>query len=461
METIEIVKGIDQFTDEELELIVKKREEEKKMKKIVWAHVGERGSVPLSNENFNIFVKHYDIKLRYNEMEKKTQIDLPPYVNDQFHIDTSFNSKITWMKGEATAHKLNNNNLLEFIHKEAAKDAYHPVRDWIESAEWDGVNRLQQYYNSVVCEGDNPIKEALMYKWALSLIAALYHNDFTSEGVLTFVGKQGKGKTSWALMMIPREFWGSWNKTGMILDLQSKDSIIEAISYWLVELGELDATFKKSDITALKAFITAKHDTVRPPYAAAANKYERRTVFYATCNDPHFLRDEENRRFWVLSVNEFVWPEWDPQQFWAQMKVAYDQIAPLMQSQNINDPNREYGWYLSEEEKRILGELQEEHKAPDPIEEMLNDRLVELSKITLGEWQSTTNILMICGITHPNKKECDLASKWLKSNGYQRDRQKRYLVERRGTDLMDQNSDKVKVVDAKVLRDNRLFVKNR
>ena len=43
-----------------------------------------------------------------------------------------------------------------------------------------------------------------------------------------------------------------------ILDkMREKDSVMQCVRNWIVELGELDATFRKSDIASLKSFITS------------------------------------------------------------------------------------------------------------------------------------------------------------------------------------------------------------
>ena len=48
------------------------------------------------------------------------------------------------------------------------------------------------------------------------------------------------------------------------LDTGNKDSQITAICHWIVEIGELDSSFRK-DIARLKGFITSDRDKVRKP----------------------------------------------------------------------------------------------------------------------------------------------------------------------------------------------------
>jgi putative DNA primase/helicase len=93
-------------------------------------------------------------------------------------------------------------------------------------------------------------------------------------------------------------------KDGVTLNLHSKDDIMQATSKALVELGELAATFSKSDNDDIKAFLSNKHDEFREPYDRRSEIYKRRTVFCATVNDSIFLRDTTgSRRFFVIKIN--------------------------------------------------------------------------------------------------------------------------------------------------------------
>ena len=72
----------------------------------------------------------------------------------------------------------------------------------------------------------------------------------------------------------------------------------------IVELGELDATFRKSDIASLKSFITSDRDVLRRPYARLESEFVRRTVFLHRLTQSSFLHDPTgNRRFGQSSAN--------------------------------------------------------------------------------------------------------------------------------------------------------------
>jgi putative DNA primase/helicase len=261
------------------------------------------------------------------------------------------------------------------------------------------------------------MKEVMMRKWALSLMGALYHPNFSCEGVLTFSGEQGKGKTIWIENLIPKEYHNEWNKDAVVIDTKNKDSISKALRYWITELGEVDATFKRSDIEALKGFITEKVDVIRNPYERKSNTYARRTVFYATVNDEEFLRDAQNRRFWVLGIKGFNHGTIDVAQFWAQIRAIYMTIKDKISSGADRDKHQEWGWFMSPNERLQMAPLQERYKTIDPIEEIL-ERYLEVAGE--GEFLSCTEILQQCSFGTPGRQHTNIASKYLKKKGYER-----------------------------------------
>ena len=417
--------------DESMEYIEKMKAELeaiKQQQRLPFIHVKSNGTPRGTIENFHILLNHYNITIRYNEMTKEPEIEIP---GDRSHADVSANSKIAHLISLANMHGFPKGDVLDMVIKVAGDNAYHPVRNWIDQQAWDGQDRLQEFVDTVVLKTENPIKAVIMRKWALSAVAALYHPNFSCEGVLTFTGNQGVGKTSWAFGLLPRERSGEWIKDGVTLDMGNKDTAIKALGFWITELGELDATFKKSDIEALKAFITEKIDMIRTPYSRVANKYGRRTVFYASVNELEFLKDSENRRFWVLEVERFQFPQFDVAQFWAQIKQEYLAIRGLITTLEDCTRNNEWGWFLSPSERQQLADSQQRFKTVNTIDELLSNRVLEFanSRVQHKKKMNITAILQDCGIMMPNQQQMNQAGKWLRTAGYQPDRSKHYEVD--------------------------------
>jgi hypothetical protein len=141
---------------------------------------------------------------------------------------------------------------------------------------------------------------------------------------------------------------------GHHLFLGCKDSEIEAICYWICELGELDSTFRQSDISKLKAFTSKTDDVIRLPYERKPNKYPRRTSFVGSVNPVEFLVDQTgNRRYLVLGIESLSWQHnIDLQQFWAEIFHYYKAGEQ---------------WWPSSELDRAMAAITERHQSKDSV----------------------------------------------------------------------------------------------
>lgn len=308
--------------------------------------------------NFETLVNSYGIKIRYNVISKEieatlpwsTQIDLN-YVSAEITSQCNMNG---FPKGDVP----------NYIYAVAMKNEYNPIVRWINSKPWDGKDHFQSILDCIgVAPGYEEAKEFYLKRWCYSAVGML-NNDGNKgyEGVLVFQGEQGLGKTRWIKNLIGN--MAQYFKDGLIIDPHSKDSVATAVSHWLVEIGELDATFKKSDIAALKAFFTSTKDRFRRPFDRYDSTYPRMTVFFASVNDQQFLKDSTgDRRYWCLPTKSLSTPkDYDAQQFWAQINV-------MMQKEECKENTQK--WYLTADEVAIRDALNGDFRESNPIEEAI------------------------------------------------------------------------------------------
>ena len=219
-------------------------------------------------------------------------------------------------------------------------EPYHPVLEWINSKEWDEVDRFQDLFKSIGCVNeDQELAKVYVWKWLLAgCRAVLTQEGFVAENILLFKAIQGAGKTRWLYSIVPK----GCVKTGLQLNPSNKDSVLEATSVFIAELGEFDGTTSKSDTASLKAFFSKNIDNVRKPYGKAEELIPRKTIFCGTVNTDTFLVDDTgNRRYWVLEIGEAN-PKHgiDMQQLWSQ----------VMQTAKL-DPEDHPHWLTKEEAK--------------------------------------------------------------------------------------------------------------
>lgn len=205
------------------------------------------------------------------------------------------------MKNEVSTSKSDLTDLLTIITQE---HAFNPVVDYLANCQaWDGQDRILELLDIMRLPSDG-FESVLLRKW-LWMAYAIAHNDpnapFGLEGILVIQGPQGIGKT----MLVERLGVNkTLSKTDTHVTVRNKDSVMEATQSWIVELGELEANFKGSNIQEIKAFITRAEDEYRKPYGTSAVKHPRRTAFIGTCNNAEFLEDDTgSRRYWILSCD--------------------------------------------------------------------------------------------------------------------------------------------------------------
>jgi len=344
-------------------------------------------------QNIETLLQHYGIEVFYDVIKKKHSINVPGQSGSPDNAD---NTALTQCISLAKLNDIPSEQVTSYIFAIADQNLHNPVADWILSIPWDGIDRLSTLYDTLEVKADYPreLRDIMIKRWLISAVAAaLEPTNFKARGVLTLQGAQSIGKTSWLESLVPNPLLRKkLVKTDHLLDPSNKDSVIGAVTHWLVELGELDSTFRK-DISRLKGFITDSMDKVRRPYDRVEAEYQRRTVFFASVNDDNFLVDDTgNTRFWTVAVESVNYHHSiDMQQVWAQVYTLYE--------------NKEQ-WWLTNDEESQLERLNKHHKVITTVSSLIKDRLdLECSDERLWSKKSATEVLFEIGITTPTNQQ--------------------------------------------------------
>ncbi len=146
-------------------------------------------------------------------------------------------------------------------------------------------------------------------------------------------------------------------------DITGKDALLQFGGKWIVEIAELQS-FKGAADGRLKAFISKRVDTYRPPYGRITQDYPRSVVLAGTTNDLQFLEDSTGgRRFWCLECGtiDLDGIVRDRDQLWAEAVAEYQAHKPWW---------LEHGLLIQAAE-----EEQEARRIPDPWETVIADFL--------------------------------------------------------------------------------------
>lgn len=344
--------------------------------------------------NFQHLLQQYKIVVGYNVIKKKLEIVVRGHSGS---FDNRDNVLLAQINSVAAINGFPTGQIPILLLAVGDRHLCNPVANWIQSEPWDGVDRRQAFYDTLVEREDFPkqLKETLMYRWALSPVAAaLMPSGFRCRGVLTLQGSQGIGKTAWVSSLVPDAVLRSHVVLlNHHLDGGNKDSITTAASHWIVEIGELDGSFKK-DIARLKGFLTSDTDKVRRPYGRLDSEYPRRTVFCATVNDANFLVDSTgNSRWWTIPVTSINYEHGiNMQQLFAQLAIDFENGQP---------------WWLTQDEERNLEQHNNVHRVVSAIRErILNEVDTEPSSGISLPAMTAIDLLQAIGITFPTNPQC-------------------------------------------------------
>ncbi len=258
---------------------------------------------------------------------------------------------------------------------DAARHAYHPVRDYLESLTWDGGAHIAKLAGYV--QDTNNVFSLYLRKWLIGSVARAYTG--TQNAVLVLDGLQGIGKSQFVrwLCPLPKLFVDS------NINPDDKDCSLLALRAWVWEVSELGATIKRADVEALKGFLSREQFTLRPPYGHYDIVKPALASFIGTVNNSSgiFSDSTGSRRFWATTVTGLNWQyerDIDIHQVWAEAMQAYQ--------------NGE-SWTLTKDQAERASKInQDDYAVSDPVEDLLRKHY-NLDPARGDMWTSTADIL--------------------------------------------------------------------
>lgn len=249
------------------------------------------------------------------------------------------------------------NDLKNALEMAFYTNQFHPVQDYLNGLEWDGVERLDTALIRHLGAEDTEINRKLTRKWFVSAVKRVMIPGSKVDAALVLIGDQNLGKSGFADVISK----GWFNDSDV--NMTNKEGYEALHGSWIIELAEL-ASVKRADIESVKTFISKREDTYRKAYGRRAGNYPRQCVFFGTTNEYEIFRDRTgNRRFWPIEVSSYLSRDAlaeETDQLWAEAVVRWKQ--------------GEQTW-LNREEEKVLAEITEEHTVQDELESELQNYL--------------------------------------------------------------------------------------
>lgn len=212
----------------------------------------------------------------------------------------------------------------------------------------------------------------------------------------------------------------SYFSDGFLLNPNDKDCIMQVLNHGCLELAEVDATFRKTDQSQFKAFITRQHDNLRLPYGRESKKYKRKTLFCATVNDHHFLSDATgSTRFWVITIPKGALIDFNHS---INMQQLFAQLYEEYYSKNVS-------FRPTEQEENLIIDNNQENNIVSPMEELLLQNFSIDKEIQRNERMNVTQILSACGYDYAtmSKKHTNEMGNLLRKHNFQMVRKNKKL----------------------------------
>jgi len=247
------------------------------------------------------------------------------------------------------------------------KHSFHPIKDYLNSLTWDGVERVNTLFIDYLGAEDCSYVRTVSKKVLAAAVARVFVPGIKFDNMLILSGKQGVGKST-----IIKKLGKDWYSDSLST-VSGKEAYEQLQGVWILELAEMMAT-KKADIEATKHFLSKTEDIYRVAYGRRTSRFPRQCIFIGTSNEHEFLRDSTgNRRFWPvdIAVNK---PKKD---VFKDLDIEVDQIwAEALQLFKDHEP-----LYLNYEEEQEAKKQQESHSEESAkaglIEEYLNKPITD------------------------------------------------------------------------------------
>ena len=321
----------------------------------------------LRNNLKNVLGGH---RLRWDEMAGRVILAETPIEDSHVSaIRALIEERITIRIGkQKVGMRIGSSDLHDAVLQVAKENAFHPVRDYLMTLEWDGVERIDSVADEILDAERSTLNMALMRRWFTSAVARAFEPGCKVDTVLILRGPQGRRKSTFFKTLAAPWFIDT------AIDVTNKDAMMVLRRAWIIEWAELEALKRAREASAVKSFLTSSVDTYRPSYGRSVVDVPRSCVIVGTTNDPEFLIDDSGaRRFWPLIVgviNQALAAEWRDQ-LWAEAVHLY---RKHMETRHPLTGESPYQWWLMDDETDSLKAVHEEHTVKDPWE------------VRVGEW---------------------------------------------------------------------------
>lgn len=272
--------------------------------------------------------------------------------------------------------ELTYDNFFRIINSTHIKD-YNPIKEYLESLKWDGIDRIQKLVESIGTDtGTLQWRCNVFTNWLVGIVESVYGGK--SVLFLLLSGAQNTGKSEFFRLLLPRQLKRYFAESQ--LDEGKDDKLL--MTQKLIILDDEYSGKSKQDSKKMKLMLSANIFSLRAPYGSKNADYRRIANLCGTTNEDEVLNDPTgNRRFIVFEVNRTndfdKYNDVDKEQLFAQIYSLYCSGGSSK---------------LSEENKKLMDEYTFDKHYEAPIEEEMLIKFFKSTNNEEGEFLMSTEI---------------------------------------------------------------------
>lgn len=242
----------------------------------------------------------------------------------------------------------------------ASQNHYHPIKDYLEKLEWDGVSRMEEFLPKYLGADKSEYTTEVLTLMMQAMIHRIYEPGCKFEIMVCLVGGQGAGKSSLFRLLAIKDEWFSDD----LSRLGDENVYRKLQGHWLIEMPEMLGTVNAKTVEEIKSFLSRQKDNYKIPYETHPEDRPRQCVFVGTSNALDFLPFDRtgNRRFAPIMIH----PERVENHILADEKTSREYINMLWaEMMEMYRKNKKRPLKLSMETENHLKEIQKEFMPED------------------------------------------------------------------------------------------------
>jgi hypothetical protein len=283
-----------------------------------------RAIIPSSLHNAKLAMTRLEVSARYDNFAGHPLITIGD--SPEVLLEDPIANRLWFKVEERFGFRPTQEFFFAFVSDMAWQNRFHPVRDYLDGLEWDGIKRIDDWlfdYGGAVKQsaGYDRYVQAVGRITLIAGVRRVRQPGCKFDEMVVLVNQtQGTNKSTALATLAVRPEWFSDS-----IDLGSKDreTIEQTAGVWIGEMPELRG--RQNEVDRQKAFLSRQWDRARLAYGHFPVKRARSCIFFGTANETKFLRDRTgNRRFWPVVGVQFDLErlERDRNHLWAEAAVA-------------------------------------------------------------------------------------------------------------------------------------------